>query len=183
MTAAAQSRTGSICSTCDIERGVGPARWRNWAKSGRVFPLISLIGLQAAFALTPEQRRNEVLHFEVMRRACPELARMRFANASWPEALLSNRDDADDFRAPPYIYTGPAPVQWQAIRLEQNRAVLEAVLLDDSANPVFEILDRKQLVRTLRESLPREQRAQSAVRSAHGRCVAPAERAARSSRR
>ena len=153
---------------------------------GEVRPLllISLIGLQAAFALTPEQRRNEVLHFEVMRRACPELARMRFANASWPEALLSNRDDADDFRAPPYIYTGPAPVQWQAIRLEQNRAVLEAVLLDDSANPVFEILDRKQLVRTLRESLPREQRLlNQLVRSAHGRCVAPAERAARSSRR
>ena len=40
----------------------------------RVIPLYSLRGAQAAFALGPIKRRDELLHFEIMRRACDRLA-------------------------------------------------------------------------------------------------------------
>ena len=62
------------------------ARLRRWFGTGeelgeafRVVPLYSLRAVQAAFALGPVRRRDELLHFEITRRACDKLARMPFA--------------------------------------------------------------------------------------------------------
>ncbi len=134
-------------------------RWSGTAEelgdSGRVFPLYSLLGFQAAFALGPARRRNELLHFEVTKKACPELAKMHFANSAWPEALFPRgHDQANEYRVAPFTYAGAAPVRWQAVRLEENRAVLEAYLLDEPSSPVFEILDRKKIVKVVRGPPP-----------------------------
>jgi hypothetical protein len=139
-------------------------RWSGTAEelgdSGRVFPLYSLLGFQTAFALGPYRRRNEYLHFEVTRKACPELAKIRFANSAWREELFSHHHEgAHEYRIPPFRYAGAAPVQWQATRLEENRPVLEAYLLDERSSPLFEILDRKKVIKVVRGPLPTDVRA------------------------
>ncbi len=103
------------------------ARMRRWFGAGeelgqgfRFFPLYSLLGVRAAFALGPIRRRAEILHFEVMRSACDELARCPFANATWPAGALADLPDADSYRRPAQKATPGAPVQWQASRLTET---------------------------------------------------------------
>jgi hypothetical protein len=134
-------------------------RLRRWfgtaeelGEAGRVFPLYSLVGIQAAFALGPVKRRNELLPFAVMRRACPELAKMPFADAGWSDELLSQVSDGDDYRAPPWKYSGPAPVQWQPARLLDNLDVVKEHLLDDRCSPLYDIIDRAQVMRLFNDA-------------------------------
>jgi hypothetical protein len=127
--------------------------------SGRVFPLYSLAGLQAAFSLGPESRRTELLHFAIMRDAFPALSKVPFANRGWAPEVFKHLPDAEEYRVAPRTYAGPKPRLWQVSRLEQNRDVLEDHLLDDRSNPVFEILDRKAVARVLRRPLPADVRA------------------------
>jgi hypothetical protein len=109
-----------------------------------VHPLYSLIGLQAAFALGGQKRRRELLHFAVMSKACPDLAKMPFADAGWSEQLLSDLPDADEYRAPPVRHEGrgPAPTQWRPQRLLDNLDVARDLLLDETSSPVYDIIDR-----------------------------------------
>jgi hypothetical protein len=125
------------------------ARMRRWFGAGeefgeafRIYPLYSLVGVRAAFALGPIRRRAEILHFEIMRSACDELARLPFANATWPAGALADLPDADVYRREAQKAIPGAPVEWQASRLTDNREVLRSYLLDEPANPVFEIVDR-----------------------------------------
>ena len=132
------------------------ARMRRWFGAGeelgeafRIYPLCSLAGVRAAFALGPIRRRAETLHFEIMRSACDALARVPFADATWPTGALADLPDADGYRQPAQKAMPGAPVQWQASRLTDNRDVLRAYLLDEPTNPVFEIVDRDAVEKLL----------------------------------
>jgi hypothetical protein len=122
-------------------------------EAGRVFPLYSLIGLQAAFALGSVQRRNEYLHFAIMRKACPALAKVPFADAGWSENLVSDLRDAADYRTPAVRHegTGPAPTQWRPQRLLDNLDVAGDLLLDESSSPLYDIIDRDAVEGVLRD--------------------------------
>jgi hypothetical protein len=113
-------------------------------EAGRVHPLYSLIGLQAAFALGGQNRRRELLHFVIMSKACPDLAKMPFADARWSEQLLADLHDADEFRAAPVRQEGrgPAPTQWRPQRLLDNLDVARDLLLDEASSPLCDIVDR-----------------------------------------
>jgi hypothetical protein len=115
----------------------------------RVNPLYSLRAAQAAFALGPIKRRGELLHFEIMRRACDRLAKIPFANATWSTAVASALGNPDEYRRPPQTATSEATVDWQATRLEARRDVLESYLLDEPSNPVFEVISRDVVQKVL----------------------------------
>jgi hypothetical protein len=119
--------------------------YEEMGEGGRVFPLYSLIGLQAAFTLGPAKRREEILHFAVMNRACPDLAKLPFADTGWPEELVGRFGDPDDFRVSPIRHdgSGPPPTQWRPQRLLDNLDVARELLLDEVSSPVFDIIDRK----------------------------------------
>ena len=133
-------------------------RMRRWFGAGeelgeafRIYPLCSLAGVRAAFALGPIRRRAETLHFEIMRSACDELVRLPFANATWPAGATAGLEDADAdrYRQPAQEAMPGAPVQWQTSRLTDNKDVLTAYLLDEPTNPVFEIVDRNAVEKLL----------------------------------
>ena len=58
-------------------------------KDHRIAPLYSIDAIRAAFSLGGSARRDEVLHFEIIRRSSPELARHRFAGPGWNEATAA----------------------------------------------------------------------------------------------
>ena len=132
------------------------SRLRRWfgtmeeiGEAFRVIPLYSLRGAQAAFALGPVRRRDEVLHFEIMRRACDRLSKMPFANASWTKGAVAALPDPDEYRRPPQKATSEASVEWQASRLETHRDVVEEYLLEEPSNPVFEVISRDVVQKVL----------------------------------
>jgi hypothetical protein len=120
-------------------------------EAGRVHPLYSLVGLQAAFALGGEMRRRELLHFAIMSKACPELAKLPFANEGWSEAVTAGRPDARDFQSPPVHYdgSGPQPEHWKPQRLLDNLDVARELLLDETSSPIHDIIDRSAVERVL----------------------------------
>lgn len=122
-------------------------------ESGRVHPLYSLAGLQAAFALGGRRRRLEALHFAVLDRACPDLAKMPFANDSWSEELISDRADADDYRAAavrPRVKAMDME-RWMPTRLLDNLDLARSLLLDDDTGSLHDIVDRRAVERVLAE--------------------------------
>lgn len=120
-------------------------------EAGRVHPLYSLIGLQAAFALGGERRRNELLHFAIMRRACPDLAKVPFANEGWSEAIRRSLPDGSDYGSAPVRYEGkgPEPEQWKPQRLLDNLDVARELLLDEPSSPLYDVVDRDAVQRVL----------------------------------
>ena len=138
--------------------------------SNRVFPLYSLVGLRAAFVIGAAKRRAEFLHYHVMRTSCPSLVDLTFAGAGWPEEVLVDGghgltdppavpipaavlQDAVTTRARPRRRAmkrraAPTPLTANQLHhqrsLSKHRPVLEAHLVDDPANPVFDVIDRKR---------------------------------------
>jgi hypothetical protein len=122
-------------------------------EAGRVFPLYSLVGLQAAFALGPTKRRQEFLHFAVMSRACPDLAKVPFADTGWSEKVIAGQAKPGDYSAAPVRHKGdgPAATQWRPQRLLDNLNVARDLLLDESSSRLFDIIDRKAVQGVLRD--------------------------------
>jgi hypothetical protein len=116
-----------------------------------VHPPYSLIGVQAAFTLGGDMRRRELLHFAIMRNACPDLAKMPFANEGWSEAVTSSLPDAHEFQGPPVCYDGSElqPEQWKPQRLLDNLDVARELLLDETSSPIHDIVDRGAVERVL----------------------------------
>jgi hypothetical protein len=136
-------------------------RLRRWlgtmeeiGESGRIFPLYSLTGVRAAFAMGSDARRAEQLHFSIIRKACPELARLPLANRAWSEAVLLKASNGHEYRTAPITYSGPAAVQWQAQRLEDNGDIVRGYLLDEPSSPLFDIVDRRALAALLETGPP-----------------------------
>jgi hypothetical protein len=125
--------------------------YEDLGEAGRVHPLYSLAGLQAAFALGGEMRRHEFLHFAIMRRAYPDLAKLPFANEGWSDAITSGLPDADHYRGGPVRYegTGPEPEEWKPQRLLDNLDVARELLLDETSSALYDVVDRNAVQRVL----------------------------------
>ena len=78
-------------------------------------PLLSLTAARKNVELTAESRRREVFHFEVMRRAAPELVGIPFLGDTWAPELASS--------APLELATEPWPAETRDLsrRLTLNR--------------------------------------------------------------
>ncbi len=76
----------------------------------RMFPLYSLLGIRTAFAIGHRRRHAQVLPLELMRHACPELARLPFAGSGWPADAIAHLPDADQYP------TAPAPALDRAMK-------------------------------------------------------------------
>jgi hypothetical protein len=118
-------------------------------------PLLSLGALRAAYREGIEHKRLTRIHFELMRRCSPRLAKMPFALHVWSSELYEDLPDAADYRAAqPYTGSGSAPPLWKALRLQANRAIFERYLVDDHANPIFTILNRARVAEAVRGDRP-----------------------------
>ena len=127
--------------------------YEDLGEAGRAHPLYSLVGLQAAFALGGEMRRRELLQFAIMRTACPDLAKLPFANEGWSVELTSQLVDGHEFGSDPVRYdgSGPRPERWKPQRLLDNLDVARELLVDETSSPVHEIVDRDAVQRVLSE--------------------------------
>ena len=156
-------------------------RMRRWFGGGleldapnRVFPLYSDVGLRAAFAIGPQARHAEWLHYELIRAACAPLLEVPLDQGAWDPSLREHAPGTVPERPPPPGETRPArppvplvppgarpadgppptagPPRVRTVQRER-RAELAAIdteimrrhLLDDPANPVFEVLDRARV--------------------------------------
>ena len=120
----------------------------------QVYPLYSLVALQAAFALGGSRRRDEYLHFHIMRDACPVLAEHRFAFHGWRDSLLAEVPGADRYRAEPCTpaateVRGSSTHGWLTDRVDHHREAIEAYLLDEPSSPLYEIVDRPAVAQAL----------------------------------
>jgi hypothetical protein len=141
-------------------------RLRRWSGTleeighkARFCPLYSLVALQAGFALGPTRRRNEYLHFHLMRDACPMLAEHRFAGRGWRDGLLAGVADGHRYDVapctPPIVRKGhPTPQSWQGGRFERHRDIVEAYLLNEPASPLFEVVDGQAVIEALDGDFP-----------------------------
>jgi hypothetical protein len=129
-------------------------------EAARVFPLYSTAGIRAAFAIGASDRQAEWLHFTLMRQACDALVWMPFDKGGWDPRLLSERMENDVPATGPRTggVAGGQPRTAARDRLTRLQAVDLAIirryLLDDPANPVFEVVDREaalEAVSRLRE--------------------------------
>ncbi len=131
---------------------------------GRIYPLYSLTTTRIAFAIGPKRRRVESLHRGIIKAACPELYSWDFAGSGWSDAVATDsvwrqrmrgalprsfRDAVRGRRAsqPPSgeaVRTAAATAnqQYQNQSRRQKMQLFEEVLLDDPANPIFDIVDR-----------------------------------------
>jgi hypothetical protein len=140
----------------------------------RIWPLSSLGGVRAAYALGAARRQDELVHFEIMRRYSPILAAHPFAGPDWTEELRARLPrvamEADRSAAPTTGDAPAVPVKGKAEPLMarahreergERRALLDDVLRE-RANPVWELLDQQVALDALEriESLTTKQRRQ-----------------------
>ena len=113
-----------------------------------VHPLQALSAARWAAAAGAEARRTDGLHFQLMRRACAELTKMRFAEDAWHESLYRSLPDAADYRrvrpAEASVEPPPRGSTYPAIR-----TCLKEYLLSDPSHPAFEVIDHKRLERAV----------------------------------
>jgi hypothetical protein len=149
-------------------------RLRRWVgtileadRSNRLVPFCSPLATQAAFAIGVEARHGGVLHFEVMRAVCRDLAMHTFAGSGWPERAFAHLPDADDFRSatssvseqrPGTTRRGSPRSKANALTVgEENRAkdvderipVLRARMDVGAGHPLFELIDRDRTLRAI----------------------------------
>jgi hypothetical protein len=117
----------------------------------RVTPLYSLVGLHTAFALGAASRRNELIHFTIMKDCCEKLTKIPFAKGGWREGVTRTLADTADYRAAFSETRRKARKQrFQTVRqafnaqnLLENQQVFDKHLMADGDHPVFEVVDRR----------------------------------------
>lgn len=111
-----------------------------------VVPLGAPALLRLAFRLTPEERRRELLHYEIVRRCAPELLAPAFAMQSWDAGL-----GEDVPRTPPILPGAGAPPtfgNWQ-FSINHNpaiRAALAGEVMADDQLTLWQTIDRDALI-------------------------------------
>jgi hypothetical protein len=111
-----------------------------------VVPLGAPALLRLAFRLTPEERRRELLHYEIIRRCAPELLVPAFAMQSWDPALGEGTP-----RTAPILPSEGAPPtfgNWQ-FSINHNPAIRAAIAAEAMARDdltLWETVDRDALV-------------------------------------
>jgi hypothetical protein len=131
--------------------------------SNSTFPLYTLTGLRAAFAIGGPLRRSEYLHRRVMLATCPELVDWRFAGAGWPKPVTQRKriraaisrevkrrsSGTGAFRRKPTADEPTTATQrYRRATLGESHRVLDGALADPS-NPVFDLLDRERTLAAL----------------------------------
>ena len=130
--------------------------------TNRVFPLYSLVGVRAGFAIGAARRREMFLHRRVVESISPELAAWRFAGPGWPETMPEDgapparrrRRAGHALGAVPARRAAAAPGENEVTAnqdhnrrtLDATRHLLDEQLRDDPDHRVFDVIDR---VRTL----------------------------------
>ena len=113
-----------------------------------IMPL-GVTGLQSlAFRLTADERRQERLHFEIVRRLAPELLDLPFAHQSWNAAL------PDAPRTAPLVAAAGLPLfgNWQfSINYMPRLRAWLSDLFRDTDVALWDSLDRERLLVQLRE--------------------------------
>lgn len=113
-----------------------------------VMPLGVPALLRLAFRMTPEERKAELAHFELIRRTAPELLTPAFAHQSWSTALEGAP------RTPPILAAAGSNLfgnwQWSLNRNPAVRALLSE-LFAEADLPIWEDMDRAILLAALRE--------------------------------
>jgi hypothetical protein len=106
------------------------------AKPGYIIvtPIVSASAARRNMGLSPEVRSSDRLHFEVMRRAAPELVNVPFVNDTWSPRIAANA--AVDLPDKPYPTKTKATARvlasWQYLFLEKQRREIEQ-LFDEAA--------------------------------------------------
>jgi hypothetical protein len=145
----------------------------------RIWPLVGVDTVRAAFALGGAERQIERVHHDIIRRASPDLVSIPFAGPGWSPAL-----DADPVahprtgppttatagHAPPTPLAGESPPAGRSEALiahmrrtsTENRQAVLAELLQDATNPAWDLVDRAATVEAFQrwDELPGRHRLQ-----------------------
>jgi hypothetical protein len=125
----------------------------------RVTPLYSLVGLHAAFALGAPSRRNELIHFTIMKDCSEQLTKIPFAKGGWREEVTRRLADTADYRAAfsearrkgrKQRFQTPRQ-EFNAQNLGKNQQVFEKYLTADREHPIFEVIDRQAATAVLKK--------------------------------
>jgi hypothetical protein len=126
-------------------------------KDHRIAPLYSIDAIRAAFSLGGPARRDELLHFEIIRRSSPQLARHRFAGPGWNEATaarLSPRSLADE--PSPRVKAKPSTgdkaeslMQRVQGKSSPERTNVYRAVLSDRQSAAWSFLDRAKAISAL----------------------------------
>jgi hypothetical protein len=129
-----------------LRRWLGAEQELNFAN--RVFPLYSLVGVRAAFAVGAERRRAEFIPLQLLRRYGSELLELPLASGGWGRALAqepnpdsARRQQRDAERR-----------KWQAKALRENQEVFRKLLPSDADHPAFELLDRAAIASAIEQA-------------------------------
>ncbi len=121
-----------------------------------VFPLYSLTGLRLAFRIGAENRHADWIHYQLTSRASAPLAEMPFAGSAWrpgardPLVPIRRYSESPPETVPTTKYGAPPPSTHQTRTVAKERrarledvdvALMRRFFADDSANPLFEIVD------------------------------------------
>jgi hypothetical protein len=123
----------------------------------RIWPLVEVDTVRAAFALGGAERQIERVHYEIIRRASPDLAAIPFAGSGWSPALDASpattpaTATVTSRAAPPPASAGesPRPARSEALIAHmrrtstENRQAVLADLLQDASSPAWELVDRR----------------------------------------
>ena len=123
-------------------RAVKPSLWLG--------PFLNPSYIRFRQLLPIEDRVNQRVHLDLLRRCGGELWTIPLANETWPEGAVAIWPDADRLRAIEPMRSLPgAPQGWRTARFPELKPMLQAYL-DDPANPIYEIVDYTALHHILR---------------------------------
>ncbi len=114
----------------------------------RIWPLASVQAVRAGCAMGGEDRQDEIVHFELMRRCDPELAAHPFAGPGWVDRLeqrLGPIAASAGRQTPSEELPAPKPEALTAAghrREEDERLAFVREVIDDDTNPAWDLLDR-----------------------------------------
>jgi hypothetical protein len=124
----------------------------------RVTPLYSQFGLHTAFALGAASRRNELIHFTIMKDCCEELTKIPFTKGGWREEITRNASGTAEYRAAfsdarrnvrKQRFQTPRQ-EFNAKNMNENQEVFERFLMADREHPIFDVIDRQAVESVLK---------------------------------
>jgi hypothetical protein len=124
----------------------------------RMSPYYTIDAIRAALAVGADERAKERLHFEIIRRAADDLARLPFVGAGWSPALLATVPNGDDYSPPELVREAvPVPSKRRPASL-MARALTDSAgaheeafrdIVSDATNPAWEVIDRARTTAAL----------------------------------
>jgi hypothetical protein len=111
--------------------------------------------IRPMFQVSPLDRISERVPFEIMRRACPELAELPFVGGVWPpEAYAHDPGAAAIAQVKPVGADGARrSTHWRVANFSEHSAFFDEYLSDRS-NPLYEIADRDKILAMLHHEPP-----------------------------